>query len=74
MKVTARILSFVTVSGFHPVWDEQLEFDVQCPDLAIINFRVMDHEDRRSNKMVAQYSLPFRCMQNGEWRRRGRGR
>jgi hypothetical protein len=49
------------------VWDEILEFDIQCPDLAIVSFKVMDHEDRRSNKMVAQYSLPFRCMQNGEW-------
>ena len=54
------------VSGFHPVWNETVEFDITCPDLAIVHFKVMDHEDRRSNKLVAQYALPFRCMQNGK--------
>jgi len=52
-------------NGFHPRWDAELTFKITCPDLALVMFRVMDEEATHSDVMVAQYCLPFNCMQTG---------
>lgn len=53
-------------NGFNPVWNTTLPtFTVKCPDLALVMYRVMDEETRDNDVMVAQYCLPFNCMQPG---------
>ena len=52
-------------NGFHPVWNQSFDFDITVPELALVQFRVMDHEGFGSNVLVAQYCLPFNCLQNG---------
>ena len=54
----------ITNNGFHPVWNKTLTFNVSCPDLALVMFRVVDDEPGR-DVMVAQYCLPFNCIQTG---------
>ena len=52
-------------NGFHPVWNKTLpKFTVTCPELALVMFRVMDKESQ-NDVMVAQYCLPFNCIQSG---------
>jgi Ca2+-dependent lipid-binding protein len=51
-------------NGFHPVWNQKMTFKITCPHLALVLFRVYDSETSR-DVVVAQYSLPFRCMQKG---------
>jgi len=50
--------------GFHPVWNHKMTFTVTCPHLALLLFRVYDFETGR-DVVVAQYSLPFKCLQRG---------
>ena len=53
-------------NGFHPRWDKDVTFTVMCPDLALVMFQIIDEESGpRSDVMVAQYCLPFNCMQTG---------
>ena len=56
----------VNDNGFHPVWNATLPtFTVSCPDLALVMFRVVDAESSHNDVMVAQYCLPFNCIQSG---------
>ena len=57
---------FVSISGFNPVWNETLTFDIQVPELAIVWFRVMDYESYSSNVLVCQYALPFPSLMPGK--------
>jgi len=52
-------------NGFNPVWNDTKCFTVTCPDLALVSFRVMDNDRFAFDSMVAEYSLPMRCMQTG---------
>jgi len=47
------------------VWDEEFEFVVNCPDLAIVLFRVYDNEERKRDILVAQYGLRMNSMTTG---------
>jgi len=52
-------------NGFHPVWNQEMVFEVAVPQLAIIYFQVMDHESYGKNELVAQHSIPFSSLQQG---------
>ena len=67
MAITCVYLTVMqsVVTGFHPVFNEEFEFELNVPELAIIRFLVKDYQDYRSNVMVAQYTLPFSCMMSG---------
>jgi len=53
-------------NGFNPVWNETLSpIQLHCPDLAIIQFKVCDQTSSDEDAVVAQYSLPFNCIQTG---------
>jgi hypothetical protein len=48
------------------VWNTTLPtFTVACPELALVMFRVFDGEWLQRDVMVAQYCLPFNCMETG---------
>lgn len=59
--------STIRDNGFHPVWNETLpEFQITCPDLALVMFQVIDEQSfRRNDVTIAQYCLPLNCMQTG---------
>ena len=53
------------MAGFHPVWNEEFTFSIAVPELCVIRFRVIDHESRGRDELVAQYCVPFKCLQQG---------
>ncbi|KAM4605564.1 1-phosphatidylinositol 4,5-bisphosphate phosphodiesterase delta-1-like isoform 2-T2 [Polymixia lowei] len=52
-------------NGFNPVWNENFQFDVYVPELALVRFVVEDHDAMSDNEFVAQYTLPFSSLQMG---------
>ncbi|NWJ05159.1 PLCL2 protein, partial [Crypturellus undulatus] len=51
-------------SGDNPVFDESLEFQVNLPELAVLRFVVLD-DDYIGDEFIAQYTIPFECLQPG---------
>jgi Ca2+-binding EF-hand superfamily protein len=51
-------------NGFNPMWNEVLVFDITEPDIAILNFEIMD-EDITSSEFIAFTSMPVSCMRPG---------
>ena len=43
-------------NGFDPVWDETYTFDLLCPDMTIILFKVMD-KDLTGTDFIGQVDL-----------------
>ncbi|KAJ8386147.1 hypothetical protein AAFF_G00176550 [Aldrovandia affinis] len=52
-------------NGFNPMWNEQFQFDVYVPELAMVRFVVEDHDSTSQNDLIGQYTLPFTSLQNG---------
>ncbi|XP_075994184.1 1-phosphatidylinositol 4,5-bisphosphate phosphodiesterase delta-1a isoform X2 [Genypterus blacodes] len=52
-------------NGFNPMWNENFQFDIQVPDLALVRFVVEDYDSTSQNDLVGQYCLPLTSMQNG---------
>ncbi|XP_063741295.1 1-phosphatidylinositol 4,5-bisphosphate phosphodiesterase delta-1-like isoform X3 [Eleginops maclovinus] len=57
--------SAVDNNGFNPEWNENIEFQVHVPDLALVRFTVEDHDSATSNEFVGQYTLPFNSLKMG---------
>ncbi|XP_059686440.1 inactive phospholipase C-like protein 2 [Gavia stellata] len=51
-------------SGDNPVFDESLEFQINLPELAVLRFVVLD-DDYIGDEFIAQYTIPFECLQPG---------
>ncbi|XP_019361508.1 PREDICTED: inactive phospholipase C-like protein 2 isoform X1 [Gavialis gangeticus] len=51
-------------SGDNPVFDESLEFQINLPELAVLRFVVLD-DDYIGDEFIAQYTIPFECLQTG---------
>ncbi|NXN92029.1 PLCL2 protein, partial [Rhinopomastus cyanomelas] len=51
-------------SGDNPVFDESLEFQVNLPELAVLRLVVLD-DDYIGDEFIAQYTIPFECLQPG---------
>ena len=60
-----RSESTLPLTGFHPVFNRKFEFDISVPELAIVEFQVMDYESISSNVLVAQCCLPFTSIMPG---------
>ncbi|XP_061112281.1 1-phosphatidylinositol 4,5-bisphosphate phosphodiesterase delta-1b isoform X2 [Conger conger] len=60
-KETAKI----TNNGFNPMWNQQFQFEVYVPDLAMVRFVVEDYDSTSQNDLIGQYALPFNSLQNG---------
>lgn len=52
-------------NGFHPIWNEEFQFSVSCPQLALLHLEVYDYETTQSDVVIAQFCLPVRCIQEG---------
>uniref|UniRef100_A0AAQ6A2Z0 Phosphoinositide phospholipase C n=1 Tax=Amphiprion ocellaris TaxID=80972 RepID=A0AAQ6A2Z0_AMPOC len=51
--------------SFNPEWNENFQFDVYVPELALVRFVVEDHDSTSDNEFVGQYTLPFTSLQLG---------
>ncbi|XP_036939376.1 1-phosphatidylinositol 4,5-bisphosphate phosphodiesterase delta-1b isoform X2 [Acanthopagrus latus] len=52
-------------NGFNPTWNENLQFDVYVPELALVRFAVEDYDSTSDNEFVGQYTLPFNSLKMG---------
>ncbi|KAM9719670.1 1-phosphatidylinositol 4,5-bisphosphate phosphodiesterase delta-1-like [Menidia menidia] len=55
----------VSNNGFNPAWNENFQFDVYVPELALVRFLIEDHDSTSDNEFVGQYTLPFNSLQMG---------
>ena len=54
----------VNDNGFNPVWNEDFEFLINCPELAFLKFVVKD-EDVGSDDLLGYFFIKFDCMKKG---------
>ena len=48
----------------NPIFDENFEFHINLPELALVRFAVLD-DDFIGDEFIGQYTIPFACMQPG---------
>lgn len=48
------------------MWNENFQFDLYVPELALVRFVVEDHDTMSSNDFVGQCTLPFTSTQSGQ--------
>ena len=53
-------------AGFNPMWNERFQFNIQVPDLAMMQFVVEDYDSTSQNDLIGQYCLPITSVQNGK--------
>lgn len=58
---------FFPVEGFNPTWNENFQFEVYVPELALVRFVVEDYDSTSDNEFVGQYTLPFNSLKMGKW-------
>uniref|UniRef100_UPI003AABB517 1-phosphatidylinositol 4,5-bisphosphate phosphodiesterase delta-1-like isoform X4 n=1 Tax=Centroberyx gerrardi TaxID=166262 RepID=UPI003AABB517 len=63
--VAAKETDPVENNGFNPEWNDNFQFDVYVPDLALVRFVVEDYDSTSDNEFVGQYTLPFNSLQMG---------
>lgn len=63
--VAEKETSPVDNNGFNPMWNENFQFDVYVPELALVRFLVEDHDSTSDNEFVGQYTLPFNSLKMG---------
>ncbi|XP_072034254.1 1-phosphatidylinositol 4,5-bisphosphate phosphodiesterase delta-4-like isoform X2 [Amphiura filiformis] len=56
--------SVVDDNGFNPTWDFEENFDVKCPELALLRFAVYD-KDVTTDDFIGQYTIPVASIQMG---------
>lgn len=56
----------ISVLGFNPAWNQNFQFDVYVPDLALVRFVVEDYDSMSDNDFVGQYTLPFNSLKMGK--------
>ncbi|XP_067867921.1 inactive phospholipase C-like protein 2 isoform X1 [Heterodontus francisci] len=54
----------VNQNGENPIFDESFEFQINLPELAMVRFVVLD-DDYIGDEFIAQYTIPFECLQPG---------
>ncbi|XP_019720327.1 1-phosphatidylinositol 4,5-bisphosphate phosphodiesterase delta-1-like isoform X2 [Hippocampus comes] len=52
-------------NGFNPEWNENFQFDVYVPELALVRFLIQDYDSTSGNEFVAQYTLPLNSLKMG---------
>lgn len=63
--VAEKETSAVENNGFNPEWNENFQFDVYVPDLALVRFSVEDYDSTSGNEFIGQYTLPFNSLKMG---------
>ncbi|XP_052471679.1 1-phosphatidylinositol 4,5-bisphosphate phosphodiesterase delta-1b isoform X1 [Carassius gibelio] len=56
---------YIQNNGFNPMWNENFQFNVRVPDLALVRFLIEDYDSTSSNEFIGQYTLPFNSLKNG---------
>jgi hypothetical protein len=51
-------------NGFNPVWNEKLDFVVNCPELAFVRFTVKD-DDFGRDQLIGDYAVRFQNIREG---------
>ncbi|XP_018582079.2 inactive phospholipase C-like protein 2 [Scleropages formosus] len=54
----------VSQNGDNPVFEENFEFQINLPELAVLRFVVLD-DDYIGDEFIGQYTIPFECLQPG---------
>uniref|UniRef100_A0A3Q4HNB7 Phosphoinositide phospholipase C n=1 Tax=Neolamprologus brichardi TaxID=32507 RepID=A0A3Q4HNB7_NEOBR len=52
-------------NGFNPSWNENFQFDVYVPELALVRFSIEDYDSSSDNDFVGQYTIPFNSLKMG---------
>lgn len=52
-------------NGFNPTWNENFQFDVYVPELAVVRFLIEDYDSTSDNEFVGQYTLPLNSLKMG---------
>ncbi|KAL3860223.1 hypothetical protein ACJMK2_010378 [Sinanodonta woodiana] len=53
-------------NGLNPVWSKSMtDFDIVCPDLALIRFIVMDEDVFGDPNFLGQATFPVQCLRSG---------
>jgi len=68
LSVTAESkTSSISDNGFCPQWKdaEIFSFDVNCPDVAMVKFSVMDREKSSSDRIMCEAAVPVSCLRCG---------
>ncbi|XP_037313896.1 1-phosphatidylinositol 4,5-bisphosphate phosphodiesterase delta-1-like isoform X1 [Pungitius pungitius] len=63
--VAEKETAAVANNGFNPAWNENFQFDVYVPELALVRFTIEDHDSTSSNDFVGQFTLPFDSLKMG---------
>ncbi|KAI3374431.1 hypothetical protein L3Q82_006255 [Scortum barcoo] len=56
------IIQQFKVKGFNPTWNENFQFDVYVPELAVVRLAIEDYDSISDNEFVGQYTLPFNSL------------
>ncbi|GAA6215001.1 1-phosphatidylinositol 4,5-bisphosphate phosphodiesterase delta-1 [Lates japonicus] len=56
---------YINNNGFNPMWNQRFQFNIQVPELAMVQFVVEDYDATSQNDLVGQYCLPLTSVQNG---------
>uniref|UniRef100_A0A672SM78 Phosphoinositide phospholipase C n=1 Tax=Sinocyclocheilus grahami TaxID=75366 RepID=A0A672SM78_SINGR len=62
---TVAETQYIENNGFNPMWNENFQFNVRVPDLALVRFLIEDYDSSSNNEFIGQYTLPFNCLKNG---------
>ncbi|KAM8823100.1 1-phosphatidylinositol 4,5-bisphosphate phosphodiesterase delta-1a isoform 2-T2 [Spinachia spinachia] len=52
-------------NGFNPMWNENFQFQIHVPELAMLRFVVEDYDAGSHNDFIGQYCLPLSSAKNG---------
>ncbi len=53
-------------NGYNPLWNEDFQFQINCPELAFVKFTVKD-EDVTSDEFIGEYTVRFENMREGNF-------
>ncbi|XP_063063520.1 1-phosphatidylinositol 4,5-bisphosphate phosphodiesterase delta-1a isoform X2 [Engraulis encrasicolus] len=56
---------YIQNNGFNPMWNENFQFEVRVPELAMLRFVLEDYDTTSYNDLIGQYCLPFTSLQMG---------
>lgn len=48
------------------MWNQTFQFNIQVPELALVQFVVEDYDSTSQNDLIGQYCLPLTSVQNGK--------
>ena len=52
--------------GLHPIWDQQFEFHIRCPELALLRFYVEDGDFVKTDPFIGQAVFPVVGIRTGQ--------